>query len=105
MGQNTDYVVGWFTLALINAGLAQANRRSGGGWWVASLFLGPVATLILVVTNRPPETTLPTSTPQDTAAEPARCASCGETIPAGQVKCRKCGWTYKEQEPESGDVS
>ena len=43
-----DYTVGWFTLALINAGLAQSKRLSGGIWFVVSLFLGPIATLILL---------------------------------------------------------
>ena len=45
----TQYAVGWFTLALINAGLAQAKGRSGLAWWAASLFLGPIATLLIVV--------------------------------------------------------
>jgi len=48
-----DYAVGWFTLALINAGLAQSKGRSGGNWFVASLFLGPVATFVIVVTDPP----------------------------------------------------
>jgi hypothetical protein len=43
-----EYAVGWFTLSLINAGLAQSKRRSGLGWWLASLFLGPIATLLIV---------------------------------------------------------
>ena len=47
-----DFVVGWGTLTLINAGLAQAKGRSGLGWWVASLFLGPIATLLIVVLDR-----------------------------------------------------
>ncbi len=46
------YYVGWGTLALINAGLAQGKRRSGLGWFIASLFLGPIATLLLVVMPR-----------------------------------------------------
>ena len=44
--------VGWFTLALINAGLAQAKNRSGLGWFMASLFLGPIATLIIVLLEK-----------------------------------------------------
>lgn len=44
-----DYAVGWFTLSLINAGLAQAKRRSGLLWWALSLLLGPLATLLIVV--------------------------------------------------------
>jgi hypothetical protein len=47
------YSVGWFTLSLINAGLAQAKNRSGLAWWLISLLLGPVATLLIVVLNRP----------------------------------------------------
>ena len=45
----TEYAVGWFTLALINAGLAQGKGRSGLAWWLVSLFLGPLATLLIVL--------------------------------------------------------
>ncbi|WP_348675059.1 hypothetical protein [uncultured Abyssibacter sp.] len=45
----TGYVVGWGTLSLINAGLAQSKRRSGLIWWLLSLLLGPIATLLIVV--------------------------------------------------------
>jgi hypothetical protein len=44
-----SYAVGWFTLALINAGLAQAKRRRGIIWFLVSLFLGPIATFFIVV--------------------------------------------------------
>jgi hypothetical protein len=42
------YFVGWGTLSLINAGLAQSKNRSGLLWWLISLFIGPIATLIIV---------------------------------------------------------
>lgn len=48
-GATPEYAVGWFTLSLINAGLAQCKGRSGFLWWVISLFLGPVATFLIVV--------------------------------------------------------
>ena len=41
--------MGWFTLALINAGLAQSKGRGGLNWWLLSLLLGPIATLLIVV--------------------------------------------------------
>jgi len=47
------YVVGWGTLALINAGLAQSKGRSRLAWFLASLLLGPLATFIIVVVDRP----------------------------------------------------
>ena len=52
MEKSQDYVVGWSTLALINAGLAQSKYRSGLLWFLISLILGPVATLILVLLER-----------------------------------------------------
>jgi hypothetical protein len=45
------YAVGWGTLALINTGLAQAQGRSAFLWFVLSIFLGPLATLLLVLTH------------------------------------------------------
>lgn len=49
MPENADFFVGWGTLSLINAGLAQAKGRSGLLWWLASLFFGPVATFLIVI--------------------------------------------------------
>ena len=48
----TGYSVGWFTLAFINAGLAQAHHRSGLNWFLLSILLGPIATFILVATYK-----------------------------------------------------
>jgi hypothetical protein len=45
------YFVGWGTLSLINAGIAQAQGRSGLFWFLVSLFFGPLATLALVLTH------------------------------------------------------
>ena len=50
--ENTgEYAVGWFTLSLINAGLAQSKGRSGLLWWLISLFLGPICTLLIVASD------------------------------------------------------
>jgi hypothetical protein len=49
----TPYAVGWFTLALINAGLAQTKGKRGIDWWFFSLFLGPICTFIIVVMEPP----------------------------------------------------
>jgi hypothetical protein len=42
------YALGWGSLALINAGLAQGKNRSGLNWFLISLLLGPIATFLLV---------------------------------------------------------
>lgn len=51
-----EFFVGIGTLALINAGLAQSKNRSCLGWFLASLLLGPIATLIIVALDKLPET-------------------------------------------------
>ncbi|MFK2890479.1 antitermination protein NusB [Dyella flagellata] len=48
-GNAAPWFVGWGTLALINAGLAQGKNRNGLLWFVLSLFLGPFATLAIVL--------------------------------------------------------
>jgi hypothetical protein len=47
--ERAGFFVGWGTLSLINAALAQGKNRGGLVWWLLSLFLGPLATLILVI--------------------------------------------------------
>jgi hypothetical protein len=54
MPQSSDFFVGWGTLSLINAGLAQSKGRNGLAWWLASVFLGPLATLLIVVLPKQP---------------------------------------------------
>ena len=46
---NAPWFVGWGTLALINAGLAQGKNRSGVLWFLLSLPFGPFATLAIVL--------------------------------------------------------
>ncbi len=50
---SNDYYVGWFTLALVNAGLAQGKGRSGLNWGLVSILLGPIATFLLVAFFEP----------------------------------------------------
>ncbi len=49
MNPDPGYAIGWGTLALINAGLAQGKGRSGLGWFLGSLFFGPICTFLIVV--------------------------------------------------------
>jgi len=52
MHEQAQWFVGWGTLSLINAGLAQSKGRSGLLWWLISLLVGPIATLLIVVLPR-----------------------------------------------------
>jgi len=50
--QGSSFTVGLGILSLINAGLAQAKGRRGLIWFLISLLLGPIATLLIVVLPR-----------------------------------------------------
>ncbi|RUO25512.1 hypothetical protein CWE09_01885 [Aliidiomarina minuta] len=50
-----QFYVGWGTLMLINAVLAQSKNRSGLAWFFISLLLGPIATLIIALLGKLPE--------------------------------------------------
>ena len=39
----------WFTVAMINAGLAEQKNRSRWNWFLLSILLGPIATAIIVI--------------------------------------------------------
>lgn len=54
--ENSGFFVGWGTLSLINAGLAQSKGRSGLLWWLISLFVGPIATFLIVVLPKESQT-------------------------------------------------
>jgi len=55
MTSTQEYFIGWGTLALINAGLAQGKGRSGLNWWWLSMLFGPLATLVIVVRGPLPQ--------------------------------------------------
>lgn len=57
MNEHPEFFVGWGTLSFINAGLAQSKGRSGLLWWLASIFIGPLATLLIVVLPKQPQGT------------------------------------------------
>jgi hypothetical protein len=51
---NSNYAVGWGTLALLNAGLAESKHRGRLAWFFISLLLGPIATFAIVVMDPAP---------------------------------------------------
>jgi hypothetical protein len=48
LGPDPEFYVGWGSLALLTAGVAQGKNRSGLGWFLLAMFLGPIATFVLV---------------------------------------------------------
>jgi hypothetical protein len=49
---NQNFVALWFILALINSGLAQSKHKDGLTWFIISVLLGPIATLLIVISKK-----------------------------------------------------
>jgi len=47
----SEYFIGWGGLALINAALANSDGRGPLKYFLGSLFLGPIITIILAATT------------------------------------------------------
>ena len=50
---DSQYFVGWGTLALINANLAKINGDSALATGLLSLLLGPIVTFLLLLRSKP----------------------------------------------------
>ena len=59
MEVSQEYYADWGTLAMINAAIAQSKDRSGMNWFLLSLVLEPLATLLLITVYRNPSADLP----------------------------------------------
>lgn len=46
--EHSEYFVGWGTLALIVAGIAQGKGRKGLNWFILAFFGGPLALTCLL---------------------------------------------------------
>jgi hypothetical protein len=47
--------IGWGTLSLIIAGIAQGKNRNGLAWWLLGLLFGWLALLVLLFLDKVPE--------------------------------------------------
>ncbi|HEY5563685.1 MAG TPA: hypothetical protein VIK72_18345 [Clostridiaceae bacterium] len=52
-----EYSISWGTLTLINSEIAQGKNKSGVTWFLLSIFLGPIATFLLVISSKDTDTT------------------------------------------------
>ncbi|KIP52546.1 hypothetical protein [Leucobacter komagatae] len=80
MGDYVPQGLFWFSLALINAGLAEQKNRSRFSWFLLSLVLGPFATFYVVATAAP---AAPAGSPAPTASAAAAVPGAGNAAGSG----------------------
>lgn len=93
-----ELVIGWIILAFVTSYAAGTRGRGTGNWFVAALFLGPIALLVLLVVPADDQALLDR---QLKTGNLRKCPRCAEAVKAEAQACRFCGHELPPLEPKS----
>lgn len=96
-----ELLIGWVLFAVVVAIIARNRRRDPVGWFILSVVISPLLSLILVLALGPPALPSVRRGGKMTEAEKS-CPRCAEMVRANAVICRFCGHEF---EPGRDDLS
>ena len=88
----------WLLFGLVGAVVATNKGRSGCGWSVLGLLLGPVSFILAIAVSKN-QTVLEQRLVQ--SGEMQYCPYCAELVRAEAIKCRHCGENFGEDQSSS----
>jgi Na+/H+-dicarboxylate symporter len=89
-----EIVIPWLLFSLVVGVAANARGRSGLIWFLFSILLSPVVTLLLVLVSKNlkvPQTAVAVNGEVATTETHVRCPECRELVRADARKCKHCG--------------
>ena len=91
-----EIIIIWFLFGIVSAVIASKKGRSGCGWFLLGVLLGPFGLILAVVASRRQGIVEKKAVQNGTMK---KCPYCAELIKVEAVKCRFCGEEQVSSEP------